>query len=186
MLSGAHLPLGPAPRLISSLISDTVSPHGGASVGGCRWPCYCPQLCPLSSDPVGWCSLGRAWPSLGSPMLLWTCAACGHSWSSWLQSLRWDHFLDQPDFVPSSQRNAMSGWKGKGSLPPVLSPTPSCHMDKLQAAGGSLWEMGTLPGICRATMALGDNGIAYSHVVESRVQPQLGCMGQAPALVVPL
>lgn len=91
-----------------------------------------------------------------------------------MKSLGWDHFLDYPYFVPSSQRNATSGWKGKGSLSPGLSPIPSSYMDRLQAAKGSLWEMGTCLGICRAIMVLGDNGIAYPHVVQSHVQPQLG------------
>lgn len=42
-------------------------PPWQASVRGCQWPCYWPQLCPLSSGPAGQCSLRKAWPSLGSP-----------------------------------------------------------------------------------------------------------------------
>lgn len=148
-------------------------PPWWASVSGC-WL----QLCPLSSGPAGQCSLGRAWPSLGSPTVLWTCAACEHSWLSWPQSLGWDHFLDQPDFVPSSQRNAMSSWKGKGSFSLMLSPTPNCCMERLQAAKGSLCETGTCLGICYTIMvcaAMGTTGLPIHVLWRPVSSPSWSC-----------
>lgn len=113
---------------------------------------------------------GRAWPSLGYPMVLWTYAAWGFSWSSWLQSSGWDHFL-RSAWICTLLTEKLHEWLEREGL--LLSKCCLQHPAAVWTGWRlpTLWEMGTCLGTHHTIMVLEDNGIACARVVES---PQLG------------